>query len=92
MAKAKYKIENLIRFTRAGSEETSVIEAIVTRKEGHSYLVKGFEGDEVSEDSVLAAYQEKKQRMTGGKKTSSKRSSRSSRANGKAEETAPAQA
>ena len=69
MAKAKYKIGNMIRFTSAKTETTAGdIEAIVERSHGYSYLVENC-SVEIDESDIVSAYKEMKVRTSSKKRT-----------------------
>lgn len=53
--KAKYKLDNLIRYTHEGAELTGILKAVVTRKVGFSYFIEGSDY-EIPEHNVLDAY------------------------------------
>ncbi len=53
--KAKYKIGMFVQFNSNDEQTTGVIDAVVTRAKGYSYLLDGRE-QEVTETNIIAAY------------------------------------
>lgn len=82
--RARYKIGTFVQYVTQREVDESAsngtIEAIVTRAEGHSYMVTGWNA-EIKEDCILAAYRQMKPRMAA----TTKRSSTSKRSSKKAE-------
>jgi hypothetical protein len=61
MAKAKHKIGSFIKYTENGTANGGEISAIVTRADGHSYMVDENEAT-VAENDIIAAYRQVKER------------------------------
>lgn len=55
MARAKYKLEQMVQFTNNGAADHDVINAVISKKDGYYYgLTK--QDDSIAETDVLAAY------------------------------------
>ena len=81
--RARYKLGTFVQYvTQRDAEESpssGLIEAVVTRKEGHTYIVNTWK-EEIHETCILAAFREMKPRAVAQKRTKTATSKKSKKA------------